>query len=168
MQLRKICNHPFVFQEVEKDINPTKLNNNLIYRVSGKFELLDRILQKLFQSGHRVWIICFQNVLALLYLFNCTVYFQALIFFQMTAIMNIMEDFLGYRGFKYLRLDGSTKVSVSIKSCVHLIQSIRVGFDTTLSMVCRPKNVLFCSKSSMILNLLILSFCSVPARVAWA
>src|SRR5881394_3389433 len=30
-------------------------------------------------------------------------------FFQMTQIMNIMEDFLLFRGFKYMRLDGSTK-----------------------------------------------------------
>jgi ATP-dependent helicase STH1/SNF2 len=30
-------------------------------------------------------------------------------FFQMTQIMNIMEDFLRLRGLKYLRLDGSTK-----------------------------------------------------------
>ena len=28
----------------------------------------------------------------------------------MTAIMTIMEDFLHYRGYKYLRLDGTTKV----------------------------------------------------------
>jgi SNF2 family DNA or RNA helicase len=34
---------------------------------------------------------------------------QVLMFFQMTQIMNIMEDFLLYRGYKYLRLDGSTK-----------------------------------------------------------
>ncbi|CAG8532382.1 10592_t:CDS:2 [Ambispora leptoticha] len=86
MQLRKICNHPFVYEEVERDINPKKLTNNLIYRVSGKFELLDRVLRKLRATGHRV-----------------------LIFFQMTAIMNIMEDFLNYRSYRYLRLDGSTK-----------------------------------------------------------
>lgn len=30
-------------------------------------------------------------------------------FFQMTQIMNIMEDYLLYRNYKYLRLDGSTK-----------------------------------------------------------
>jgi len=30
-------------------------------------------------------------------------------FFQMTQIMNIMEDFCLYRGWKYMRLDGSTK-----------------------------------------------------------
>ncbi|TKY84939.1 hypothetical protein EX895_006019 [Sporisorium graminicola] len=86
MQLRKICNHPYVFEQVELAINPTKENGPDLYRVAGKFELLDRLLPKLFATKHRV-----------------------LIFFQMTAIMDIMEDFLRYRGFKYLRLDGSTK-----------------------------------------------------------
>jgi len=86
MQLRKLCNHPFVFEEVENQMNPTKGTNDLIWRTSGKFELLDRILPKFQVTGHRV-----------------------LMFFQMTQIMNIMEDFLRYRGFSYLRLDGSTK-----------------------------------------------------------
>ncbi|EST06220.1 Helicase/SANT-associated, DNA binding [Kalmanozyma brasiliensis GHG001] len=86
MQLRKIVNHPYVFEQVELAINPTKENGPDLYRVAGKFELLDRLLPKLFATKHRV-----------------------LIFFQMTAIMDIMEDFLRYRGFKYLRLDGSTK-----------------------------------------------------------
>ncbi|KAI5291524.1 hypothetical protein KEM52_000138, partial [Ascosphaera acerosa] len=86
MQLRKLCNHPFVFESVEEEMNPGKGTNDLIWRTAGKFELLDRILPKFRASGHRV-----------------------LIFFQMTQIMNIMEDFLRFRGFKYLRLDGSTK-----------------------------------------------------------
>ena len=30
-------------------------------------------------------------------------------FFQMTQIMDIMEDFLRWKDMKYLRLDGSTK-----------------------------------------------------------
>lgn len=54
MQLRKICNHPFVFEEVERVVNPYKLSNELLYRVSGKFDLLDRILPKLRATGHRV------------------------------------------------------------------------------------------------------------------
>lgn len=53
MQLRKICNHPFVFEEVEKDTNLHN-DNNLLYRVSGKFEFLDRVLPKFYQSKHRV------------------------------------------------------------------------------------------------------------------
>lgn len=86
MQLRKLCNHPFVFEEVEDQMNPNKMTNDLIWRTAGKFELLDRVLPKFQATGHRV-----------------------LMFFQMTQIMNIMEDFLRFRGIKYLRLDGSTK-----------------------------------------------------------
>ncbi|KAI7662489.1 chromatin remodeling complex SWI/SNF component SWI2, partial [Hortaea werneckii] len=86
MQLRKLCNHPFVFEEVEDQMNSSRMTNDLIWRTAGKFELLDRILPKFRATGHRV-----------------------LIFFQMTQIMNIMEDFLRWRGLKYLRLDGSTK-----------------------------------------------------------
>ena len=86
MQLRKLCNHPFVFEQVEEQMNPDKGTNDLLWRTAGKFELLDRILPKFQISGHRV-----------------------LMFFQMTQIMNIMEDFLRLRGIQYLRLDGSTK-----------------------------------------------------------
>jgi len=53
MQLRKICNHPFVFEEVETDVNPYS-KNELLCRVSGKFELLDRILPKFERTNHRV------------------------------------------------------------------------------------------------------------------
>lgn len=86
MQLRKLCNHPFVFEEVEDQMNPGRGTNDLIWRTAGKFELLDRVLPKFQVTGHRV-----------------------LMFFQMTQIMNIMEDFLRLRGVLYLRLDGSTK-----------------------------------------------------------
>jgi ATP-dependent helicase STH1/SNF2 len=86
MQLRKLCNHPYVFEPVEDQMNPDKSTNDSIWRTAGKFELLDRILPKFAVTGHRV-----------------------LMFFQMTQIMNIMEDFLRLRGFKYLRLDGATK-----------------------------------------------------------
>ncbi|ANB13236.1 RSC chromatin remodeling complex ATPase subunit STH1 [Sugiyamaella lignohabitans] len=86
MQLRKICNHPYVFEEVENIINPTRGNNDNLWRVAGKFELLDRIFPKFVKTDHRV-----------------------LMFFQMTQIMDIMEDYLRLRGIQYLRLDGSTK-----------------------------------------------------------
>jgi ATP-dependent helicase STH1/SNF2 len=54
--------------------------------VAGKFELLDRIFPKFQATGHRV-----------------------LIFFQMTQVMDIMEDYMRFKGIQYLRLDGSTK-----------------------------------------------------------
>ncbi|ODQ82686.1 hypothetical protein BABINDRAFT_164438 [Babjeviella inositovora NRRL Y-12698] len=86
MQLRKVCNHPYLFEEVEDIINPSHMTNDDIWRVSGKFELLDRVLPKFKASGHRV-----------------------LIFFQMTHVMDIMEDFMRSKAMTYLRLDGSTK-----------------------------------------------------------
>lgn len=79
MQLRKICNHPYLFQ------HDFKLDDDFI-RSSGKFELLDRLLPKLFSSGHRV-----------------------LMFSQMTRVMDLMEIYFGYRDIPYLRLDGTTK-----------------------------------------------------------
>ncbi|CDO74808.1 hypothetical protein BN946_scf185001.g56 [Trametes cinnabarina] len=86
MQLRKICQHPFLFESVEDKMNPSSVIDDKLIRSSGKIELLYRILPKFFATGHRV-----------------------LIFFQMTKVMDIMEDFLKLMGWKYLRLDGGTK-----------------------------------------------------------
>ncbi|KAM0031482.1 putative DNA helicase chromatin remodeling SNF2 family [Helianthus debilis subsp. tardiflorus] len=80
MQLRKCCNHPYLFTG--------KYNiwrKEEIVRASGKFELLDRLLPKLHRAGHRV-----------------------LLFSQMTHLMDILEVYLQLHEFKYLRLDGST------------------------------------------------------------
>ncbi|CAD8155453.1 unnamed protein product [Paramecium octaurelia] len=82
MQLRKICNHPYLFM-LNLDMNRV---TDEIWRSSGKFELLDRIIPKLLYFKHRL-----------------------LIFSQMTQLMDIMEAFFEYRGWRYLRLDGSTK-----------------------------------------------------------
>lgn len=54
MQLRKICQHPYLFDSVEDKINPGGMIDETIWRVSGKFELLWRILPKFFATGHRV------------------------------------------------------------------------------------------------------------------
>lgn len=92
MQLRKICNHPFMFQHIEEafadhlGIQGGIVSGPELYRCSGKFELLDRILPKLRAKGHRVLLFC-----------------------QMTSLMSIMEDYFVFRGFRYLRLDGTTK-----------------------------------------------------------
>lgn len=92
MQLRKICNHPFIFQDIEEKLSiHLGYKNGLItgadiFRASGKFELLDRILPKLKATNHRVLMFC-----------------------QMTSLMTVMEDYFNYKSIKYLRLDGSTK-----------------------------------------------------------
>ncbi|XP_001607169.1 ATP-dependent helicase brm isoform X2 [Nasonia vitripennis] len=93
VQLRKLCNHPFMFQAIEEKYSEHLgiqgvglISGPDLYRASGKFELLDRILPKLKATGHRVLLFC-----------------------QMTQLMTIMEDYLNWRGFRYLRLDGTTK-----------------------------------------------------------
>ena len=93
MQLRKICNHPFMFAHIEQAYaKHIGLPENFhitgpdLFRVAGKFELLDRILPKLKATGHRV-----------------------LLFSQMTSALTILEDYFQLKQYKYLRLDGSTK-----------------------------------------------------------
>ncbi|KAL7988704.1 hypothetical protein Chor_007623 [Crotalus horridus] len=92
MQLRKICNHPYMFQHIEESFaehlgySSGVINGAELYRASGKFELLDRILPKLRATNHRVLLFC-----------------------QMTSLMTIMEDYFAFRNFAYLRLDGTTK-----------------------------------------------------------
>ncbi|CAK7204764.1 swr1 complex component [Sporothrix eucalyptigena] len=53
----------------------------------GKLQALDRLLRRLQAGGHR-----------------------ALIFTQMTKVLDILEQFLNIHGHKYLRLDGATKI----------------------------------------------------------
>ncbi|KAJ8768397.1 hypothetical protein K2173_021550 [Erythroxylum novogranatense] len=81
MQLRKCCNHPYLFVG---EYNMWRKEE--IMRASGKFELLDRLLPKLRATDHRV-----------------------LLFSQMTRLMDILEIYLQLHDYKYLRLDGSTK-----------------------------------------------------------
>lgn len=54
---------------------------------SGKLARLDRLLRELKEGGHRV-----------------------LLYFQMTRMIDLMEEYLTYRNYKYCRLDGSTKL----------------------------------------------------------
>ncbi|KAL2891892.1 putative DNA helicase INO80 [Ceratocystis lukuohia] len=54
---------------------------------SGKLAKLDELLFKLKNEGHRV-----------------------LLYFQMTRMIDLMEEYLTYRNYKYCRLDGSTKL----------------------------------------------------------
>ena len=89
MQLRKLCNHPFMFQHIEESYTTHTGIRDLgadLYRSSGKFELIDRILPKMKASGHRILMFC-----------------------QMTQCMTVIEDYFNFKGYKFLRLDGMTK-----------------------------------------------------------
>lgn len=97
MELRKCCNHPFLIRGAEERILEDNLSaaggntatsreevvHRLLVEASGKLVLLDKLLPKLKDGGHRV-----------------------LIFSQMTRMLDILEDYLRLRGFLYERMDG--------------------------------------------------------------
>nr|GMD65196.1 ISWI chromatin-remodeling complex ATPase CHR11 [Ipomoea batatas] len=83
MQLRKCCNHPYLFQGAEP--GPPYTTGEHLIENAGKMVLLDKLLPKLKERGSRV-----------------------LIFSQMTRLLDILEDYLMYRGHLYCRIDGNT------------------------------------------------------------
>ena len=54
MQLRKICQHPFLFKSVEDRFNTSSMIDRKLIRCSGEIELLSRILHKFLHRGYRV------------------------------------------------------------------------------------------------------------------
>ncbi|VAH02280.1 unnamed protein product [Triticum turgidum subsp. durum] len=83
MQLRKCCNHPYLFQGAEP--GPPYTTGDHLIENAGKMVLLDKLLPKLKARDSRV-----------------------LIFSQMTRLLDILEDYLMYRGYQYCRIDGNT------------------------------------------------------------
>jgi SWI/SNF-related matrix-associated actin-dependent regulator of chromatin subfamily A member 5 len=82
MQLRKCSNHPYLFDGAEPEEGATLSE---LVRASGKLSVLDMLLRKLCQNGHRV-----------------------VLFSQFTMVLDIMQDYALERGWHYARLDGGT------------------------------------------------------------
>ncbi|XP_036127932.1 chromodomain-helicase-DNA-binding protein 1-like isoform X1 [Molossus molossus] len=82
-QLRKCVDHPYLFDGVEPE--PFEIGDHLI-EASGKLHLLDKLLAYLYSRGHRV-----------------------LLFSQMTHMLDILQDYMDYRGYSYERVDGSVR-----------------------------------------------------------
>lgn len=77
MELKKVCNHPFLCQppDCEEDGDEWR---RLLVDGSAKMGLLDKLLTRLKEKGHRV-----------------------LIFSQMVKMLNLLADFLRIRGYKH-------------------------------------------------------------------
>ncbi|OBZ90380.1 Lymphoid-specific helicase [Choanephora cucurbitarum] len=85
MQLRKVCNHPFLFDWPIDPATNTPILSHELAAQSGKVLLLDRLLTGLFDRGHKV-----------------------LVFSQMTKMLDILEDWATHlKGWPICRLDGS-------------------------------------------------------------
>jgi len=83
MQLRKVCNHPYLFDGAEE--GPPYTDGPHLWENSGKMQLLHKLLPKLKERGSRVLIFC-----------------------QMTRVLDILEDYMRLVGHEYCRIDGNT------------------------------------------------------------
>jgi SWI/SNF-related matrix-associated actin-dependent regulator of chromatin subfamily A member 5 len=81
MQLRKCCNHPYLFEGQEP--GPPFVEGEHLVENSYKLRVLDKLLDKAKAEGNRV-----------------------LIFSQMTRVLDILEDYCWFRSHKYCRIDG--------------------------------------------------------------
>lgn len=136
MELRKCCNHPFLIKGAEERIltdaatralekpsedgtpsvapEPHVLFADQLVKSSGKMVLMEKLLQKLFDGGHKV-----------------------LIFSQMVRVLDLLEELLKIKRYRYERLDGSTSSSSRLaavdrfkrKSCQRFVMllSTRAG-----------------------------------------
>src|SRR4051812_9869500 len=90
MELRKCCNHPWLVSGAEeKEISPDASDLEYMRKTieaSGKMVLLSKLMPKLKADGHRV-----------------------LIFSQMINILDIVQEYLEYMGWRYERLDGAIR-----------------------------------------------------------
>lgn len=91
MELRKCCNHLFLLNGVEEEIRQEQAEKgqqlsegDFLAKASGKLVLLDKLLPRLKEEGHRV-----------------------LIFSQFKIMLDILEDYFNARATKYERIDGS-------------------------------------------------------------
>jgi SWI/SNF-related matrix-associated actin-dependent regulator of chromatin subfamily A member 5 len=84
MQLRKVCNHPYLFEGAEE--GPPFIDGPHIWENAGKLSVLNKLLPKLQKQGSRVLIFC-----------------------QMTRMLDIIEDYIRVKNYKYCRIDGSSK-----------------------------------------------------------
>lgn len=90
MQLRKVCNHPYLLVGSEPEGGSPKFLQEMRIKASAKLTLLHSMLQTLKKAGHRV-----------------------LIFSQMTKLLDILEDYLSYEfgQASFERVDGSVPVA---------------------------------------------------------
>lgn len=75
------------FHQLQTKLSIAFPDKSLLQYDCGKLQKLAQILQDLKDNGHR-----------------------ALIFTQMTKVLDILEQFLNYHGYLYMRLDGATKI----------------------------------------------------------
>ncbi|KAJ1996351.1 ATP-dependent DNA helicase Hrp3 [Coemansia umbellata] len=95
-ELKKASNHPYLFPNAEQHQDTKEDVLSGLINHSGKMVLVDKLLAKLKNGGHRV-----------------------LIFSQMVRMLDILADYMALRGYAYQRLDGSVPSEVRKRSIEH-------------------------------------------------
>uniref|UniRef100_A0A8C3YKM4 Chromodomain-helicase-DNA-binding protein 1-like n=1 Tax=Catagonus wagneri TaxID=51154 RepID=A0A8C3YKM4_9CETA len=83
--LQKKYYKAILMKDLGVEPEPFEIGDHLI-EASGKLHLLDKLLAFLYSKGHRV-----------------------LLFSQMTQMLDILQDYMDYRGYSYERVDGSVR-----------------------------------------------------------
>ncbi|KAI8393924.1 SNF2 family N-terminal domain-containing protein [Radiomyces spectabilis] len=83
MQLRKCCNHPYLFDGAEP--GPPYTTDQHMVDNAGKMVVLDKLLARFKAQGSRV-----------------------LLFSQMSRVLDILEDYCWWKDYEYCRIDGQT------------------------------------------------------------
>ncbi|XP_077966763.1 chromodomain-helicase-DNA-binding protein 1-like isoform X2 [Styela clava] len=96
MELKKCCNHAFLTKSVEKEPANNEEKLQSLIKSSGKMILLDKLLTRLREDGHRV-----------------------LIFSQMVRMLDLLQEYLILNRLTFQRLDGSIKGEVRRQALEH-------------------------------------------------
>ncbi|KAE8701589.1 CHD3-type chromatin-remodeling factor PICKLE [Hibiscus syriacus] len=83
MELRKLCCHPYMLEGVEPVIQDANEAHKQFLESSGKLQLLDKMMIKLKEQGHRV-----------------------LIYSQFQHMLDLLEDYCTCMNWQYERIDG--------------------------------------------------------------
>jgi len=131
MELRKACNHPFLIKGAEEriladaitsfrekaeengtatSIDHVSMFGDQLIKSSGKMVLLAKLLPKLFDGGHKV-----------------------LIFSQMVRVLDLLEELLKVKKYRYERLDGSTSASARASAVDRFVRKSCKRFVMLLS-----------------------------------
>ncbi|KAJ4952799.1 hypothetical protein NE237_029631 [Protea cynaroides] len=84
MELRKLCCHAYMLEGVEPEIEDLDEAYRQLLDSSGKLHLLDKMMVKLKEQGHRV-----------------------LIYTQFQHMLDLLEDYCTYKKWQYERIDGN-------------------------------------------------------------
>ncbi|KZT26679.1 transcription regulator [Neolentinus lepideus HHB14362 ss-1] len=110
MELKKAANHPYLFEGAEPQTDNAEETLKGLIMSSGKMVLLDKLLHRLRQDGHRV-----------------------LIFSQMVRMLDILSDYMTLRGYLHQRLDGMVASEARKKSIAHFNSQNSPDFAFLLS-----------------------------------